>query len=71
MQVTRTRVLLFVAGTKSTVATFATPIQDGDRVTMKINDVTSTFTVFVNGTQVASGSLTGGSSPYKHGIMVN
>jgi hypothetical protein len=70
MRVTRTKVEKCVAGTFSTVATLSHAVADGDRVVVKIDDTANTFVVFRNGTQVATGPLTGASSPYKHGMMV-
>lgn len=70
MRVTRTKVQKRVSGTLTDVATLTRTINDGDRVVVSINDTTNTFTVFVNGTQAATGALTGGTSPYRHGMMV-
>lgn len=70
MRVTRTKVQKRVAGTLSDVATLSGSIKDGDRVTVSINDTANTFVVYRNGLQVASGALSGGSAPYRHGMMV-
>lgn len=70
MRVSRTKVEKLVSGTLTTVTTLSTAVQDNDRVTVKMNDTSNTFTVYINGSSVATGSLTGGSSPYKHGMMV-
>jgi hypothetical protein len=70
MAVTRTDVRKKVTGTTTVLNTLATPIKDGDRVTMVINDTANTYTLLVNGVSAATGTLSGGSSPYKHGMMV-
>lgn len=73
IRVTRTKVEKRVAGTLSTLATLASPIKTGQRVTVHVNDTAATFTLDVDGVQVASGSLTlaGATAPYKHGMMVD
>lgn len=70
MRVTRTSVEKVVNGTHTTVVALGTSIKDGDRVTAVIDDTTNTFQILINGAATASGPLTGGSAPFKHGIMV-
>lgn len=71
-RVTRTNVQQKVSGTTTTLATYATPVADGQRVMVDVNDSTNAWTVYVNGTQVASGTGFGvtATAPYQHGIGV-
>lgn len=70
MRVTRTKVQKRVSGTLSTVATLSVSITDGDRVTVIMDDTAKTFVVIVNKLQVATGTLSGGTAPFRHGLMV-
>lgn len=70
MAVTRTDVRKVVGGVVTVLFSLPTEIQDGDRATMTINDTTNTGTLLINGVQVWSGALSGGSAPYSHGILV-
>lgn len=76
LRVTRTAIEKMASGSLTTVATLSTPVADGDRVTVWMNETTNTQTVYVNDVQVAQ--ATGqpqpaagvGSDRYRHGLMV-
>jgi hypothetical protein len=76
LRVTRTLVQKMAAGVLTTVATLSTPVSDGDRVTVLMDETANTQTVYVNNVQVASVSgqpqpAAGvGSNRYRHGLMV-
>jgi len=76
LRITRTGVDKMAGGSLTSLQTFATPVADGDRVTVLINETTNTQTVYINGT--AQAPITGqpqpaagvGSNRYRHGLMV-
>lgn len=69
-QVNRNGIVSKISGTLSTIHTFTTPIPDGERVTVTVNDSTRAYSVIVDGVTLFSGTLPIANSPFKHGLMV-
>lgn len=76
LRITRTGIDKVASGSLTSLTTFTTPVQDGDRVAVLLDESTNTQTVYINDVEAAE--VTGqpqpsagvGSNRYRHGLMV-
>ncbi|MEV4454371.1 hypothetical protein [Microbispora sp. NPDC049633] len=68
VRATRTALQTVTAGAVTTLVTYATPVADGDRLTVKV--VGTNYTVLRNGVQVATASTSAGSTSTRFGLAV-